>query len=303
MQCMFSGLHDVEAGDEAEVDLGNGFSLVRPNDYLLSARNKYSMTDLEWQESREFSRYIVYRYEPLSLEPPSYSAKTYEEMRSAFLCGLMALQVLKPIQTQGLLFFCQSYDSAYDAHSELQAAIERRPPMEPGPWAIRRSFDRDLLKRVPAAIESVKQAMNGSIAEKRNAIILLQLGLEHFHPLIAGLLWVMGLEAIFDSANRNCFKQKLCDYLGPSTRVFPDWNACSPPDTVEDIAIHLYTLRSKLAHGVDLRKAAADKKSPVDLLQTRMLSDSAVPVSYASFLSEAACYLLCQVLQREIAVP
>ena len=303
MQCMFSGLHDVEVGDDAEVDLGNGFSLVKPNDYLLSARNKCSMTGLQWEESAEFSRYIIYRYEPLSLEPLSYSTKTYEEMRSAFLCGLMALQVLKPVQTQGLLFFCQSYDAAHDAHSELQAAIERRPPMEPGPWAIRRRFDQELLKRVPAAIESIKQVMNGPNAERRIAVILLQLGRVHFHPLIAGLLWMMGLEAIFDSANRNCFKQKLCDCLGPSTRVFPNWNASSPPDTVEDIAIHLYTLRSKLAHGVDLRKAAADKKYPVDLLQARMLPDSADAVSYASFLSEASCYLLCQVLTKEIAVP
>jgi hypothetical protein len=300
---MFSGLRDVEAGDDAEVDLGNGFSLVKPNDYLLSARNKFSMTGLQWQESVEFSRYIIYSYEPLSLEPPSYLAKTYEEMRSAFLCGLMALQMLKPIQTQGLLFFCQSYDAAHDAHSELLAAIEHRPPMKPGPWAIRRRFDQELLKLVPAAIESVKQVMNGLNAERRNAFMLLQLGLEHFHPLIAGLLWVMGLEALCNSANRNDFKKKLCDYLGPSTSAFPDWNVNSPPDTVEDIALHLYTLRSKLAHGVDLRKAAADKKSPVDLLQTRTLPDSPDPVSYASFLSEASCYLLCQALQKEIAAP
>lgn len=303
MQCMFSGLQRVEIGDEAEVQLGSGFSLVKPNEYLLSARDKSAMTGLEWHKSAKVSRYLVYKYEPLSLKPPSFSARTYEETRSAFLCGLMALQVLKPIETLGLLFFGQSYDEAPGAHSELQAAIERRPPMEPFQWAIRRSFDQELLRRAPGAIESVTKIMSGPNAEQRNAFILLQLGLEHFHPLIAGLLWVMGLEAIFDSANYGDFKKKLCGCLGPSTRAFPDWNASPPNDTVDDIAIHLYKLRSKLAHGVDLRKAANDKKFPVNLLEMRTVPDSPDPVSYALFLSEAACYLLCQVLQKEITTP
>jgi hypothetical protein len=261
------------------------------------------MTGLEWHKSAKVSRYLVYKYDPLSLEPFAFSSRTYEEMRSAFLCGLMALQALKPIETLGLLFYCQSYDEAPSAHAELHAAIERRPQMEPGPWAIRKNFDQELLRRVPGTIEGVKQIMNGPSAERRNAFILLQLGLEHFHPLIAGLLWVMGLEAIFDSENRNDFKKKLCACLGPSTAAFPSWNAQPPVETVEDIAIHLYTLRSKVAHGVDLRKAAVDKNLPVNLLQMRTLPDSSDPVSYAVFLSEAACYLLCQVLQKEIAAP
>lgn len=113
----------------------------------------------------------------------------------------------------------------------------------------------------------------------------------------------MGLEAIFNGANRNDFKKKLCDCLGPSTRAFPGWNAEQPADTVDEIAIDLYTLRSKLAHGVDLRKAASDPKFPVDLLAQRALPNSPDPVPYAWLLSEAACYLLCQVLQKEIAGP
>ncbi len=99
------------------------------------------------------------------------------------------------------------------------------------------------------------------------------------------------------------FKKKLCDCLGPSTRAFPGWNAEQPADTVDEIAIDLYTLRSELAHGVDLRKAASDPKFPVDLLAQRALPNSPDPVPYAWLLSEAACYLLCQVLQKEIADP
>jgi hypothetical protein len=114
------------------------------------------------------------------------------------------------------------------------------------------------------------------------------------------MLCVMGMEARFDSSDRNDFKKKLCACLGASTRVFPDWNAPTFPQpnyTVEEIAIPLYVLRSKLAHGVDLRKAALER-TPVDLLKKVELISELEPRAHALFLSEAAYYLLCQVLQK-----
>ena len=142
--------------------------------------------------------------------------------------------------------------------------------------------------------------MNASNAERKNAVVFLQLALEHNHLLIAGLLSVMGMEAIFDSDNRNNFKEKLCTCLGPSTLAFPDWNAptIAPAHTVEEVAIPIYMLRNKLAHGVDLRKAMLDKSTPVDLLKKVKLIDSLEPRAHAYLLGEAACYLLCQVLLK-----
>lgn len=291
---MFSGLRDVEAGDDAEVGLGNGFSLVKPNEHLLSARDHLSMTETEFADGASVSRYLVYKHEPPV--QGKTSEEIYKEIKAIFQCGLMALQVLKPVRTLGIVFYGDSTPTGTFAVHR----IGRRPPMEPGPWALRKSFDQALLKMVPSTIESIQRIMKGPSAERRNAFHLLQLGLEHFHPLIAGLLWVMGLEAIFDSANRKDFKEHLCRRLGPSTRVFPDWSARQPDYTVEEIGIHLYTLRSKVAHGVDLRKAASDPKYPVDLLEMRTLPNSSDSVPYALLLSEAACYLLCQVLKGEI---
>ena len=149
-------------------------------------------------------------------------------------------------------------------------------------------------------IRGVQTITGGSNAEKKNAIHLLQLGLEHFHPLIAGLLWVMGLDAIFDSGAAQKFKNDLCNYLGAQTHVYPPWNAGQPDWTLGDIAGELYVMRNKLVHGVDLRKAMTDKKFPVNLVEKRALLSSLEPAPYALLLSEAACYLLCQVLQKEI---
>jgi hypothetical protein len=100
--------------------------------------------------------------------------------------------------------------------------------MEPGQWAIENKFEDAMLAAVPAMIDRIQPVMDGGSAEKRNALTLLQLGLEHFHPYIAALLWVTGMEAIFDSFGREEFEQKRCNCIGPQTLAFPNWH--SKPD-------------------------------------------------------------------------
>ena len=64
------------------------------------------------------------------------------------------------------------------------------------------------------------------------------------------------------------------------------------------IAVELYTLRSKIAHGVGLRKAAQDSKAPVDLLKKIHLTHASGDTAYCVVLSEAAIYLLCEVIRK-----
>ncbi len=247
------------------------------------------MTGSEFSAAEDAGRYLVY-----TPPVPPFPRQTYEEINSLFHFGMLGLQILKPVPTLVLIFYG---DYAPSGSFSLQV-IERRPPMEAGPWALRRSFDSAFLNAVPRIVSGVRAIMNGSNAEKKNAIHLLQLGLEHFHPLISGLLWVMGLDAIFNSGGAQKFKNDLCTYLGAQTPVYPPWNAGQPDWTLGDIAGELYVMRNKLVHSVDLRKAM--KKFPVNLVEKRALLSSLEPAPYALLLSEAACYLLCQVLQKEI---
>jgi hypothetical protein len=276
---------------------------VKPNDYLLSAMDAYSMTGAEIREASTFSRYLVYRHKPSINDLTSFRSRTNEELKRVFLSGMMALQVIKPVETQGLLFFGQFYDEnpSHDATLNL-TCIERRPPMVPGAWTLKRSFDQEFLNRVPTTIDGILKLVGGPSAEIRNAFILLQLGLEHFHPLIAGLLWVMGLEAIFNSSNNEDFQKKLGEKLGTSSPAFPDWVLPQPTDTVSSVAAHLYVLRSKIAHGFDLREAKVRGKYLVDLLETVQVSVDGDSVTKAEYLSEIACYLLCRVLQKQLEV-
>jgi hypothetical protein len=291
---VFTGLRSINIGDDEEVELIDGFSLLRPNDFLLSARDHYGMNQRQYDEAPRASRYLVHRRVTSILEPEApYDTETIQN-------GLVAFQIIKPVQTLGFTFHGRDRGGP-TFHPELS---EERPPVVTGQWARMRQFDQQLLDQVPSMIKRVVSVMQGASVEKKNAVTFLQLGLEtnRYHQLIAGLLWVTGMEAIFDSGNRNDFKQKLCDCLGPSTLVFPDWNhPTSPPaHTVEELAIPVYMLRNKLAHGADLRTAAFDKSTPVDLTKQVKLVDFLEPRPNAYLLSEAACYLLCQVLQKTI---
>ncbi|SDG00800.1 hypothetical protein [Terriglobus roseus] len=269
---------------EDRISLGEGLSLVRPNDQLLAHRWDWAQGQGEMEQEAEAARYLVCEY-PQWI--PGESVRDAPERgANRFYAGLMAIQVIKPICTLGFVYRRQQ--------------IERRPPMEPGQWARKNRFDDEMLARVPDMIDRIQPVMDGKSVEQKNALTLLQLGLEHFHPYIAGLLWVTGLEAIFDSGGREEFKKKLCDCLGPQTLALPNWHSKSdaPTYTVEEIALPLYTLRNKLAHGADLRTASADKKHPVDFSKRVGLTPHGEDVNYALLLSEAACHLLCQVLQK-----
>ena len=287
----FTGLYGVSFAEE-KLDLGPGYYLQKPNPYLISARWKHSMSGSAHAEMENLSSFFVLK-EELTLSPDLQAKERLQN-------GLIALQIVKPIRTFGFIFLGREVEGAETFNLQH---IEARPEMMPGNWALQRRFDQPLLDQVPNMIQRVTSAINSGSVEKKNAITLLQLSLEHFHPLISGLLSVMGMEALFDSDNRNEFKIKLCDCLGAATLAFPDWNAPrspAPTYTVEDLAVPLYMLRNKLAHGADLRTAAHDKRSPVDLVNKVKLTSDSEPQAFAFLLSEAAPYLLAQVLQKSL---
>ena len=284
-ETIHTALTEVASEGDDSISLGKGLSLVRPNDQMLARRWDWAQSKCEMDEETEATRYLVSEY-------PSWVAGTdlagaQQRGVNRFYAGLMAIQVIKPIRTLGFIYYPGQ-------------RIERRPPMQPGQWASMNRFDGSMLAQVPAMFNRIQRVMDGNSAEQKNALTLLQLGLEHFHPYVAGLLWVTGLEAIFDSGGKEEFKRKLCACLGPQTLAFPNWHSepDAPQHTVEELAIPLFVLRNKLAHGADLRTALTDKKHPVDLMARIHLTQDSEATNYAGILSEAACHLLCQVLRK-----
>jgi hypothetical protein len=292
---IYTGIRALDIGDEDEVRLAEGLTLVKPNAFLLSGRMRYAQNGFEFEEAEKVSRYIVFRYK----HDPAADWTLTKEPNAMFNGGLMALQIAKPVSTLGFIYRGTDY-----GRPTIYAAIEALPPMRAPEWARLKRFDTACLTQAAALVPRVQAALTGSSIPEKNAITTLQLGLEtySYHPYIAGLLWVMGMEAIFDSQNRHDFNDKLCRLLGPDTLAFPDWtDLVGPPAwTVEDVAMDLYMLRNKLAHGVDLRSAASDKTTPVDLLNVVQLHEDSGGRYYSTVLAEVACYLLCRVIQTVI---
>ena len=281
---IYTALRDIAPDGDDEIILSrDDLSLIRPTEILLAGRSAHAMGQHDFKAQATATRYLVYKY-PASARNSSLEAK--QRGLERFYSGLMALQVIKPIQTFGYIY--------------SQNSIESRPRMEPGPWALTKHYDAEMLSRVPEMIERVQRVTDGQKVDRKNALILLQLGLEYFHPLIAGLFWVMGMEAIFNSGDRKDFKRKLRLCLGEHTLAFPKWSTPGPAFTVGEIATDLYMLRNKLVHGKDLREASHDRSTPVNLTKQMQPDGFSQPTATAAVLSEAACYLLCQVLQKEL---
>jgi hypothetical protein len=290
----FTGLRGVELGDDPEIALPGGFVLCAKTPQLSAALDAGYIGNVQkiWWAQNLDCFFCLRSSHPLPLDL---------EMER-FQDGLMALQIIKPVSTLGLIF-----QGTALGHGPLEIhPVQERPTMSPGEWAQWRRFDGNLIAHLRELMPKVLDRMEKGSAEEKNAVFLLQLSLEHFHPLIRALFSVMGLDAVLGmkpGEGRNDFKRRLCERLGKSTPVFPDWNSPSiarPKYTVADVALDLYTLRGKIAHGVDLRKAAQDKNAPVDLTRRVEIIEQLERRPYASLLSEAAVYILCLVLQKEL---
>lgn len=288
----FTGLSGVDLGGEREVALPCEFLISEKTSQLSAVLHTGylgKMQAIYWAKAVD-SFFCLRRSSPL---PLSQEAELFQD-------GLTALQITKPVQNLGVIFQATGFHGG----SLTVESVQERPQMFAGVWAQMPPFDAKLITQLQDFLPKVMARMKDGSVEERNSINLLQLSLEHFHPLIKCLLSVVGLDALLDSKDRNDFKMKLCGRLGEVAQVFPDWNSpsTSPPKySVADIAVHLYTLRSKIAHGVDLRKALHDKNAPVDLAKWIEPIEDMGMMSYAELLSEAAIYILCALLQEELA--
>lgn len=279
----------------SEVLLENNLALKRADERLLAARSELFLSKVEFADVGKAPWFLALRIPQF----PSIVTDLHSGVE-LLLDALMAFQIVKPIETYGLVFYGIEYPNQ---PIHWQGVNDRRWAMVAGQWARLRLFDEPLLNDVQMIMNKVRAIMSGPDIAKRNAIHLLQLALEHPHPYVACLLAVIGIEAILDSKDRWDFERKLCDLLGASTPAFPEWNPPEIPPlkyTVKDLAVHLYTLRSKIAHGANLASAACDKNSPVNLSEFKEYIPEGDPVRYAVLLGESSIYLLGRVLQTII---
>jgi hypothetical protein len=210
IKTVFTALDRVAMNGDDEIPLVDGLSLVRPNDRLASGCWLHTVSKMEEADIKAASRFLICCYEEAD-DKGSWNAvqkRAYNLLRS----GLMAFQVTKPIRTFGYMHHGSSGDDfGFESSQYVPTHIYYRPQMRPGRWARVNEFDDAMLAQMPVMITRVRAALAGPNVPYANALTFLQLGLESEQPYIAGLLWVTGLEAIFDSRGKDKFKKKLCD--------------------------------------------------------------------------------------------
>ncbi|HEY1208345.1 MAG TPA: hypothetical protein VGE85_03145, partial [Terracidiphilus sp.] len=99
---IYTGIRYLSVGDEEEVPLGDGLSLLKPNESLISDDDRSLMNQLQFEDAGKVSRYLVLRYDVPML--PSERMDAIEKAEVTFRSGLSAFQIIKPVETLGLIF-------------------------------------------------------------------------------------------------------------------------------------------------------------------------------------------------------
>src|SRR5260370_31216781 len=95
----YGAIRNVALETHDSLELGTGFSLARPTDVLLSGRDRYFMTEEEYKHAETVGAYLIYKSRQSAIRDQSR-----DESLEAFQHGLMAFQILKPVQTLGFIF-------------------------------------------------------------------------------------------------------------------------------------------------------------------------------------------------------
>src|SRR5947209_3589011 len=129
----YGGVRNVVLDDAHDcLDLGSGFSLIKPNSDLLSARHRYFMSEEEYKDAETVRPYLLYKS-----QQSAYQAEMWDESLEAFQHGVVALQILKPVRTLGFVF----QGSVRSGTTLSPGPTNHRPPTDAGQWARMRPFD------------------------------------------------------------------------------------------------------------------------------------------------------------------
>jgi hypothetical protein len=150
----------------------------------------------------------------------------------------------------------------------------------------------------PAILDGVNRAFDSSSVRLQNPILLLEHGLQTDNVYLSMLMWVMGLDVLLMAGNIGPFVDRLEGFLGGTAYVFPPVNSPQrqPRPTVADVANHVYELRNKIAHGIEVPKNPF--RLPHTLEDTSGQRINWEANVYVMTLQNAALFLLIRCLRK-----
>ncbi len=88
----FAGLRNVDLGERPELALVSGYSLIRTNSFLLSAKDRSLMSGLQYRDEESHSCYLVHRdVQPIFPDSDDQRQLSIERLQNA----LLAFQLLE----------------------------------------------------------------------------------------------------------------------------------------------------------------------------------------------------------------
>jgi len=104
----FTGLRYVYLEEQDEIDLGGGFSLVKPNESIRCGWDHHFMSNENYEDAEKCGSYLVFK-RPQDFLAPDLAAACTQELQN----GLVAFQIVKPTASLGFIFQCEQWDSPH----------------------------------------------------------------------------------------------------------------------------------------------------------------------------------------------
>ncbi|MEJ2006899.1 MAG: hypothetical protein P8Z30_01890 [Acidobacteriota bacterium] len=230
-----------------------------------------------------------FRYDFKSSGEPEAERNAKELVRNTIL----ACQVVFPTGSHdsgSFLCVCEKHREtlvicSFSLNRRLQTASWALTPFPP--------IDKQELVTV---VEGVQEAFRKEVARLVNPLCLLELGEEANNSHMRLLQWVTGLDALLIAEGRYDFERNLSNLLGRRTYVFPPIDGVQPKYQVGDVALDLYKLRDKIAHGLAIPKEFREITGFEDV-GGKLIDGMYRYCQYRHVLEEAALFLLCSALK------
>ena len=209
------------------------------------------------------------------------------------LHAMYSIQILAPIGGLGVFLLFQKTEAGL-----ILETIQRRQALIGTIWSRACNPPASFPDEIAAMLDRVREAFQKPILRLQIPVWLLEQGMAAPDRHIRILLWATGLDGITRSSGTAAFAERLCQLLGPDSRIFPpDAAGYQPKYRVAEVVQDLYLLRNEMAHGLPFHEKFRKTQG--------LLGDDGHSIApefadyrYDRVLEECAIFLLCRSLRE-----
>ena len=235
------------------------------------------------------------RYWLCASRPPKSRLEDVDDLYEAARQAMYALQIFHPSGAQNIYLAFHPKPDGWDLIGSQRPANMCSTIISRLTSAERRGLSSSTFDPIYAG---VSRAFERKIVRLQNPILLLEQGTQTGNPVLAMLMFVMGLDMLFMAGDKISFVKRVAGFLGLNSFVFPqissfDWQ---PALNVGEIIGDLYDFRNIIAHGREIPKVPFREEHEMRRTTGELMIYERR--GYAETLTEAGLFVLTEVLRR-----